>query len=100
MSEKLPYCHAPCQDCPFRKDATKGWLGEERIKSILAQKAFVCHKTLRNRNRLQCAGHMILKGNKNDFVALAKALNIQLNLKNQKLIFDTEEDCIEHHKQE
>ena len=97
--EKLPYCHAPCRDCPFRKDAPKGWLGEERIRIILAQTAFPCHKTINGyeSDRLQCAGHMILKGNKNDFVALAKALNIQLNLKNQDAIFETEPDCIEHH---
>jgi hypothetical protein len=29
---------------------------------------------------------------------LAKALNIQLNIKNKDAIFDTEQDCIEHHR--
>lgn len=40
---------------------------------------------------------MIIKGNDNDFVALAQRLNIQLNLQGQHLIFDCEKDLMEHH---
>lgn len=35
MSKK-PYVKTPCNMCPFRKDALKGWLGRERVEGILA----------------------------------------------------------------
>lgn len=41
---------------------------------------------------------MIIKGDKNDFVALAKTLGIHLRLNGQVLIFDSEDDLIEHHR--
>lgn len=89
----LPCRKSPCKNCPFRKDVLKGWLGEDRMTEILNQNSFVCHKN----TKLQCAGHMIIKGDANDFYRLAKRFNIPLNLKNQHLIFDNEDDCIDHH---
>jgi len=93
---KLPNIKAPCKDCPFRKDAPEGWLGEERIINILAASSFTCHKT--SRTRLQCAGHMIIKGDENDFVLMAKRLSLETGIKGHDLIFDTKNECIEHHK--
>lgn len=90
----LPYCKVPCKDCPFRKDTLKGWLGETRMKEILSQKSFTCHKT---NKRLQCAGHMIIKGEENDFVRQANIMNIPAPLKGKDLVFDTEQECIKHH---
>lgn len=97
---KLPNMNRPCSDCPFRKDSTKGWLGEGRIKEILDAGSFTCHKTNRN---MQCAGHMLLKEDNNEFVRLANKLGAKLtyqNLSGRELIFDTEKDCIKHHKGE
>lgn len=92
--KSLPNVKKPCQNCPFRKDALQGWLGEERMKEILSQRTFVCHK----KTHLQCAGHMLIKGRENDFVDLASRLGIELELSGRELVFDTEKECIERHK--
>lgn len=97
MSNKLPYVQKPCKDCPFRKDSMKGWLGEERIAGIINDTSFTCHKT-QDPKRLQCAGHMLLREHRNDFVRMAIALRIDLNLQGRELVFDNEQDCIKHHK--
>lgn len=97
---KLPNVPRPCEQCPFRKDCMKAWLGAARMKEILKQDSFVCHKTAygADKDRRQCAGHMILKGEANAFVRLAKSMEIELKLTGQELVFDTEKDCIEHHR--
>lgn len=64
---RLPNMKTPCQDCPFRKDAVKGWLGADRMRDILAAESFVCHKE----TDMQCAGHMLVKGEENAFVRRA-----------------------------
>jgi hypothetical protein len=89
----LPNTKKPCKECPFRKDTLKGWLGEERMTEILDFDSFVCHK----KNHLQCAGHMLINGQKNAFVRLADRLNIPLELSGQELIFHSGDECIEHH---
>ena len=90
---KLPNVKNPCKECPFRKDSMEGWLGAERMGEILDQSSFVCHKN----HSLQCAGHMIIKGDENEFVTLAKNLNLDTGVSGDELIFETEEECIEHH---
>jgi len=90
---KLPNVKKPCKDCPFRKDTLKGWLGERRMKEILNQESFVCHKN----HKLQCAGHMLIRGEKNGFVQLANRLEHKLILSGRELVFDTEQECIDHH---
>ncbi len=89
----LPNCKKPCANCPFRKDAPEGWLGSERMAEILDQGSFVCHK----KHHLQCAGHMLINGQRNDFVRLASRLNIPLELSGRELIFDTRDQCVDHH---
>lgn len=89
----LPNRKNPCKDCPFRKDSMRGWL-PRRIKQIIESDSFVCHKN----NSLQCAGHLILMKESNQFYRLAKALGLDLGLKNEHLIFDSPEDCIKHHQ--
>ena len=32
--KKLPIMQTPCNNCPFRKDSLKGWLGSERMTEI------------------------------------------------------------------
>ena len=89
---KLPHQRKPCNDCPFRMDCLKGWLN--RMPEILAGDSFVCHKN----NKLQCAGHMLIKGGANAFVQLAGRFGITLRLKGRELIFETEAECVEHHE--
>ena len=90
---KLPHCTKPCGECPFRTDSMEGWLGEERMSGILEQGSFTCHKTNKG---LQCAGHMIIKGEQNDFVALANGMGIDLDLSGKELVFQNESDLIAH----
>ena len=92
--KKIPCMKSPCKDCPFRKDCLEGWLGSERMEGILNESSFVCHKD----TSLQCAGHMLIKKDDNSFVRMANRLHINLYLKGDDLIFDTEIECIEHHK--
>jgi hypothetical protein len=95
---KLPACKVPCSNCPFRKDTLKGWLGK-RIDEILEQDSFVCHKTIEDDStRLQCAGHMILLKEDNQFYRLATGMGFDLELKNDHLVFNNKEDCSNHHK--
>lgn len=99
MQHSLPNKAAPCAKCPFRKDTLKGWLGESRMTEILAAPSFACHKTTGgDKPVLQCAGHMIIRDNNNDFVRLANRLDLPLNLTGHELIFESETECIEHHK--
>lgn len=102
---KLPIIKTPCNNCPFRTDSLKGWLGENRMIEILQSDSFVCHKTTKkdiqneeNRHRKQCAGFMIIQKENSQAVRIAKVLKLDLELKGQKLIFDKKEDCIKHHK--
>jgi len=89
---KLPHVRKPCKDCPFRTDCMKGWLN--RMPEILAEDSFVCHKN----TKLQCAGHMLIKGSANAFVRLAGRMRIDLPLSGRELVFETEQDCISHHQ--
>lgn len=94
---KIPCIKQPCQDCPFRTDSTKGWLGKKRMTEILESDSFTCHKTNDLPARLQCAGHMLIKGENNAFVAHAIDIGDDLRLKGRELIFKTEQACIDHH---
>lgn len=91
---KLPNMKAPCQDCPFRKDSLRGWLGGDRTAEILAADSFVCHK----KTDMQCAGHMLINGDENAFVMLARRLRIALNLSGTEKVFANKAACIQHHK--
>lgn len=89
----LPNQRAPCGQCPFRKDTLEGWLGKDKIENILTARSFVCHKD----TGLQCAGHMLIKGDENDFVQLADRLGLATHLRGRELVFDTEKECVDHH---
>jgi hypothetical protein len=90
---RLPNVSTPCKDCPMTKTCTKGWLGGERMKNILGQDSFVCHKN----TKLQCAGHILMKGYDNTFYRMAKMVGLNLKLTGREKVFDTEAQCIEHH---
>lgn len=99
---KLPYVKKPCKNCPFKKDTMRGWLGKERMTEILGDDSFVCHKTTQGemKDRRQCAGHMIMKGEDNMFVALAQRIGQPVQLGGQDQVFDSKQDCIDHHSGE
>jgi len=89
----LPNMKRPCGNCPFRKDTLKGWLGKGRMTEILDSNTFTCHKKIDK----QCAGHMLIKGQENEFVRLSDLMNLDTGLSGRELIFDTDQDCIDHH---
>ena len=91
--KRLPNMAAPCANCPFRKDSLKGWLGRDRMTEILNSSTFVCHKD----NTLQCAGHMLIKEDGNEFVRLAEQMDITLKLSGRDKVFETEQECVDHH---
>jgi len=64
------------------------------MAEILEQRSFVCHK----KQDLQCAGHMLINGNENDFVQLANRLDIELKLSGKELVFETPQECVSHHR--
>jgi len=41
---------------------------------------------------------MLIKGGDNDFVAMADRFNIDLKLSGKELVFETKQECIDHHK--
>jgi len=95
---KLPNMKKPCKDCPFIVDSMEAWLGEDRIKEILSQDSFICHKTIKKGvERLQCAGHMIIKKEDNVFYRTASIMGIDLRLSGSEKVFDNEKECIKHH---
>ncbi len=91
--KNLPYMKAPCKDCPYTVDCMAGWLGAARIKELLQVDSFTCHK----HKELQCAGHMIMRKEKNSFYALAQQMGLNLKLKGVSRVFKTAADCIKHH---
>ena len=92
----LPHQPRPCCNCPFRRN-TSFRLGQFRILEILESGSFIFHKTKDLKHRLQCAGHMGLMGDRNDFVQLADRLGIELRLGGQGEIFEDWAACVEHH---
>ncbi len=103
----------PCVDCPFRKDATPGWLGETRATQITdgiqAGYQFSCHKTTKGStgDELQdhfkfCAGalHLIKKTGMSNLVADLGVLGGQYhpdNLRQGEQVVDTVDEFINLH---
>ena len=101
-----------CNQCPFRKDATKGWLGKKTITEIVEEtvegdKYFVCHKTydLPSSEQKLCAGKLILEGRVNPFGNSSTRMGMAFGLipkeyeeiQGSELIFESKDDCINHH---
>lgn len=93
----LPYAKGPCGQCPFRKESLKSWLGGVRASEIANSTSFVCHKN----TTLQCAGHMVVCENNNEFVKSAEAMfGEKIQIKNMAVLFDTPDQFINHHERE
>ena len=101
---------SPCDQCPFRIDTQKGWLGCERATQIAQTldqgNTFSCHKTGRNQRRIgeqHCAGALIVfkrsQGGFSGMISVAASLQI-FNYKLLDLdapVFESLDDFIEHH---
>lgn len=54
----------PCRECPFRREAPRGWLGGGTVDAwkqdlTVGDTAFVCHMAEAENKRHFCAGSMI-----------------------------------------
>lgn len=76
----------PCKDCPMRKDAS-GAISQHLGINIITASSFTCHKT-KDPNRRQCAGHLIMMREENEYYLNAKELNIDLKLRGKELIMN------------
>lgn len=73
MSREYPPCvKEPCNDCPWRRDATRGWLGpydaDEWLRCAHGESAIACHQTIPEgggwgENTRQCRGAAIFRAN-------------------------------------
>lgn len=105
----------PCENCPFRPDSMKGWLGEERAEQIITSlteqgQTFSCHKTNQFdddtgeacQEGQHCAGALILLEKleqPNQMMRIAERLGMydRTKLDMEAPVFDEPEDFIEHH---
>lgn len=96
---KIPMVKKPCSNCPFKKDALKGWLGADRAEEIANAHSFTCHKTGETGSgpRKQCAGFMIMKEEDSAFYRLLNHEARKYLSEQNKLVFDTIYDFINHH---
>jgi len=97
---RLPFKKTPCNNCPFRKDCLKGWLGGERMEEILKEDSFICHKTAygADKEKRQCAGHIHIKKESNVFYRVARAMGFDMSIGKTEKLFENEKDLIKHHK--
>ena len=112
----------PCNNCPFRRDTLKGWLGRSRAQGLIDDmindhRSFSCHKTtvpgeeddpetagtrVYGDKTEECAGGMILL-HKTQQPNMAMRLGYVYKmfdgneLKDQHLVFDTPEEFVDHH---
>ena len=97
----VPCRRNPCSNCPFRSDlpANKGWLGKKEATEIIQYESVIYHKTVGDldRGRLQCAGHMILRKDKNVFYRFAKYLGILPKLSGIGTVVKTAKEFVELH---
>ena len=106
----------PCNNCPFTRKSTEGWLGEDRASEFAdaiysLDSTFSCHKTLsiddegdthEHKDSQHCAGAMILlekMGKPNQMMRISERLGLynhkELDMSSD--VFDDLEEFITHH---
>jgi hypothetical protein len=83
----------PCSDCPFRRDALRGWLGgaEPEVYARMAHsdQVILCHTLL----GAQCAGSAIYRANVCKLAA-SEALRLPPD---RKAVFTSPSEFVSHH---
>jgi len=86
---------SPCHDCPFRREAVPGWLGEDSadkwVKDVHGECRVDCHAIIGP----QCAGAAIYRSN------VAKRTRDKTNLvlpADRERVFATPIEFLNHHK--
>ncbi len=86
----------PCSDCPWRRNAMKGWLGSEQtpedwVRTAMGEVSVECH----THGNCQCAGISIFRAN----VCKSPRYKEILVLKpNRESVFSTPKEFIDYHR--
>lgn len=104
-----PATAAPCNDCPWRRNAKPGWLGphtaEEWIAQVHSDTPIACHKTILETDGLgygdwehpamrQCRGAAIFRRN---VAKTPKNPNITTGPEDEEHVFATNQEFIDYH---
>jgi len=105
ISAELPPATAnPCDDCPWRRVATRGWLGpfsaEEWLQIVHSDIAIACHQTLKGGDGWdqpgvkQCRGAAIFRENR---FKSPRDPAVVTGPRDTERVFATNEEFLEHH---
>lgn len=94
----------PCNDCPWRRNSVRGWLGpydaRQWIEAAHGEGAIACHQTIPKGggwgpNTLQCRGAAIFRAN-----AKKQPRNptITTGPEDKERVFAWDDEFIEHHE--
>jgi hypothetical protein len=101
--EYPPAVAQPCNDCPWRRVATPGWLGPDTpegwIESAHSEAVIACHKTL-NRDGWapgvhQCRGAAIFREN---VMKTPRNPTVALGPEDTETVFANNKEFLEHHR--
>lgn len=96
-NQKRTHCSEPCPSCPYRTDADKKAYTREEIAFENSQVSMGC----RREQNAECAGHMLMNGNKNFYVRILQRIEPDYELSGRELIFKDAKSLLAHYpKQE
>jgi hypothetical protein len=104
--EYPPPTKVPCNDCPWRRVATAGWLGpyspERWVQAAHGESAIACHKTITNEEwddpgMLQCAGAATYRANVHKLPLNPTIARLE---QDHERIFSTPQEFLKHHRRE
>lgn len=91
----------PCNDCPWRRKAAPGWLGEQFTPEDWANQArgdemIPCHRTISGmQEEKQCVGMSIFRAN---ICKLPRNVDQKPMKPDRELVFGSREEFITHHR--
>ncbi len=85
----------PCSDCPFRRDAVRGWLGGESSENYYMLARYKPIMTCHVRLTQQCAGAAIFRANTCTSVRGEGVLELP---RNTKVVFANPIEFLAHHR--
>ena len=90
----------PCKDCPWRRIAMPGWLGEqyspeEFVAIAHSEMQFPCHRTIEQREQHQCAGMAIYRANVVKIPRDPSTLRLPAD---KSAVFAAAPEFVEHHR--
>lgn len=90
------HCEAPCEVCPFRKDADKAAHTKHSITSLLDRSSLGC-----KRNAIhECAGHMQMRPLDNFYVRVMRRLEPGFKIPVSDKVFGSHEELVAYYPAE